>query len=79
MKKKTLYYYLNVSYQGWDSKKDDTICKAVGWRFESGSGFGFGRRDLGFVFKTEKGARNAVARVKKLRKRVKCEISKEYY
>lgn len=71
------YYYLSVSYAGWNPDVDEEILKAVGRRFESGSGCGFGRRDIGFVFKTKKGAENGLARVKKIRRRVKCEITKE--
>jgi len=68
------YYYLNVSYAGWDPDKDAEITKAIGSRFESGSGCGFGRRDIGFTFKTKKGAQNAMVRVRKLRRRVKCDL-----
>lgn len=71
---KAPYYYLNVSFFGWDEKKEDAIIKAVGRRFESGSGYGFGRRDVNFVFKSKKTADNAIVRVRALRKRVKCAL-----
>jgi len=62
-------YRIDVSYLGYDWEFDDKIVKTVGRRNQSGAGLGFGVRDVGFVFKTEQGYKNALARLKKRRLR----------
>jgi hypothetical protein len=62
-------YRIDVSYEGYDWAFDDKIVRTVGSRNWSGAGMGFGVRDVGFIFKTEQGYRNALARLRKRRLR----------
>lgn len=62
-------YRIDVSYGGYDWEFDDKIVKTVGTRNWSGAGFGFGTRDVGFIFKTEQGYKNALRRLRRRRLR----------
>jgi hypothetical protein len=57
-------YRIDVAYKGFDWDFDERIIKAVGRRSMSGAGFGFGWRDVGFIFKTEQGYKNALRRLR---------------
>ena len=65
----TLYRYrIDVTYQGYNPEFDSEIIAAVGGhRNWAGAGFGFGTRDVGFVFKTKRGFENSLKRLKKAR------------
>jgi len=68
MKKiKDTHNFLVVSYAGYDTDIDAKIIKAVGSKYESGSGCGFGYRDIDFIFKKNTTLRKAVDRVLKLK------------
>lgn len=58
-------------YLYWDSEKnyDNRLHFAAGEKHRVGSGMGFGFRDIEWSYKTEQGAKNALARIKKLRLR----------
>lgn len=69
MAKEAPYYHFNVSYEGkhfFDKKQRQTvengIVEAVG-KGEDDTGMGFGRRDMGFMFKTRRDADRAKARL----------------
>lgn len=55
--------FLVVSYAGYNTDVDREIIKIVGSKYESGSGCGFGYRDLDFVFKRNSTLRKAVDRL----------------
>jgi len=75
MKKiKDTHRYLTVSYAGYDTDIDAKIVKAVGSKYESGSGCGFGCRDINFIFEKNATLRKAVDRVLKLKEK----LPKEY-
>jgi hypothetical protein len=83
-KKPSVYYSLEVTYPaeryGWDT--DWPIIKAIGEKYESGSGMGMGGRDIGFVFKSEKALLAAKKRLAKLKRKyrwLKSSVSEEQH
>jgi DNA-binding PucR family transcriptional regulator len=74
---------LDVVYAGFDQKIDALIVQAVG-KMESGSGGGFGERDIGFTFRAYKDAEAAARRVrrslkaKRKRLKFKCSIERDF-
>lgn len=60
--------YLVVTYRNWPNRTVDwMITKAVGYKYESGSGCGFGGRDISFRFGRNSTLRRAVDRLMKLK------------
>jgi hypothetical protein len=58
-------FELTVSYP-WDGHwRDDPIIDAIGEESRSGSGVGFGYRDLNFVYPTQEAAETALKRLQK--------------
>lgn len=59
---------LVIIYQGkLSKKKDEEIIKAIGEKHNTGSGYGFGERDISFVFKTNRSLKNAVKKAEKIK------------
>lgn len=74
-------FYLYVSYPYdlyWSLDLDRQIERAARVPCD-GSGIGFGLRDISFTFKTRKGADNAVARIRKLHRKIKTDLIEQYY
>lgn len=51
-----MYYYVEASYKGYNAWKDYVLCK-LNSKKAIGSGYGFGRRDFSWSYKTEYGAK----------------------
>jgi hypothetical protein len=59
-------YTVIAEYRGLPDHDRDFEIEKVARKTSDGSGYGFGKRDMGFTFASKRGAENAIQRIKKL-------------
>lgn len=64
-------YYLALSFGGDTGTIEEEIYNLLG--ISDGSGAGFGKRDLSYYFNNKNSLRAAVRKVRRLRRKIKCE------